>query len=253
VDIGVNISTVYNDCGNSVFGSIPNGNGTFTVTAPSSNTGTAYTTAGSVFSTAAYVADTYTISFVNNGGQTAYTIVGATSGQVVPAPPGTIPGDAPIFNPNMDLSFNGVSLHISGTPHVGDSFVIAPSNNDNVFNMLQDLITTLSTPVDATVPSQQAAMHQQLAQCSSSLYQASAQLRSYLSQVGTRGADIDAQVQLNGKTMTQQKTILGSLANSNMESVISNISQKNVEIQTTAGVYLKIQNMLLDLMKSMML
>ncbi len=76
----------------------------------------------------AYVADNYTLTFVTNGaGKLAYQIVGASSGQVIPAPPATIPTDAPEYVIGEDISFNGLSINIKGTPQVGDTFQIAPS------------------------------------------------------------------------------------------------------------------------------
>jgi flagellar hook-associated protein 3 FlgL len=198
-----------------------------------------------------YISDTYTLSFVMNGSQLSYQIIGAKSGQVVPAPPATTPADAPAYQSDSDITFSGINLHISGAPNAGDSFHIAPSQKQNVFDMMQNMINTLKKPINS--PSDQAAFHQAMTQSSSSLYQASDQLRNYLSQVGTRGADIDTQVRLNNETITNQKAILGNLSNTNMEAVISELAQQNIQIQTTTGVYLKIQETLFQLMKSMSL
>jgi flagellar hook-associated protein 3 FlgL len=252
IDIGVNSTALYNESGYTVFGNIQNGNGSFTVMTPTTNTGTVTTSSGSILNTSSYIPDNYTISFVtNSSGQLAYQIVGAKSGQIVPQPPATTPADAPLYQPDTDITFNGINLHLNGGPNVGDTIKVAPSQNENLFDIMQGMINTLKTPI--STPAQQAAFHQQMTQSSSSLYQASDQLRSYLSQVGTRGSDIDTQVKLNGTTITTQKVILGTLANSNMEAVISELAQQNIQIQTTTGVYLKIQETLFQLMKSMSL
>jgi flagellar hook-associated protein 3 FlgL len=249
VYISPSITTPYNQSGFDVFGAIDTGNGSFTITAPGTNTGTATTSAGSVVSEATYVQDTYTISYVtNSSGQLAYQIVGASSGQVVPAPPATVPADAPAFVADSDVTFNGLTVSVAGLPNVGDSFQITPSTSQNMFNTLQQMITTLRTPINT--PTETAAFHQNMTQSSAALYEVSDHLRSFLSQVGSNAAQIDSQVNTNDETITNQKIILGQLADVDMTEVTSSLMQQNIELQATQEIYIKIQETLFQLLRN---
>ena len=239
VYISPTITTTYNESGNDVFGKICLGNGEFTVTIPGTNTGTGVSSAGSILSTSAYVSDTYTISYVtNSAGNLAYKVVGANSGQVIPAPPATVPADAPDYEAGADLTFNGLTVTISGRPNAGDSFQITPSTSQNMFNTLQNMINTLRTPINNAA--EQAVFHQNMTQSSASLYQVTDQLRSYLSGVGSRSATVDSQVKTNNETITNQKIILGQLADADMAAVTSSLMQQNVELEATQQIYIKI-------------
>ena len=132
LNIGPNTDLAVTQSGFQLFEAVKNGNGTFqTNTGPSVNTGTGVISAGEVTSQANYVPDNYTIRFVTNGsGQLAYQVVGATSGQVIPAPPAVTPNDAPLFIEGDQIEFNGVSVEITGQPAVGDDFEVKPSTNE---------------------------------------------------------------------------------------------------------------------------
>jgi flagellar hook-associated protein 3 FlgL len=241
----------YSASGYSVFSEINLGNGNFTVTIPGTNTGTATTSAGSVVNNALYIPDTYTISYVtNSAGQLAYQVVGVNSGQVIPAPPATIPADAPPYVADSDLTFNGMNIHISGEPNVGDSFQITPSTTQNLFNTLQQMITTLQTPINPSSASDKAAFHQAMTQSSASIGQAFDHLSNSLSVLGSQSSAIDAQVKSNNETITNQKIIMGQLDDADMAEVTSSLMQQNVELQATQEIYLKIQETLFDLLKN---
>src|SRR5262249_14254841 len=150
-------------------------------------------TPGSVTDTSAYVRDTYTISFVtNSAGETAYQVVGATSGQVIPAPPATIPADAPAYVPDSNISFNGISMNFKGNPNVGDTFTVAPSQNQNVFDGLNDLVNILKTPI-GNDPVARAKFHQSLSQSSAQMKNTYNQFINYRSDVGVRMQVIENQ------------------------------------------------------------
>ena len=251
ISIGPNVETLYNESGYNVFGNILTGNGNFTIAAAPTNTGSASTSAGNIVSTSTYVPDTYTISFVtNSSGQLAYQITGANSGQVIPTPPATTPADAPVYVPDSDMTFNGVNLHFTGDPSVGDSFQVAPSTQQNVFNSLQGLISTLQKPI--VTGSDRALFHQAATQASASLNQAATDFIGYLSTVGTREGTIDTQVTSNDKTITNQKAILGKLADADQAQVISSLTEELTALQATQQIYVKIQETMYESLKMSM-
>jgi flagellar hook-associated protein 3 FlgL len=245
INIGPNVSTPYSESGYNVFGNIPTGNGYFTVSAASTNTGNASTSAGNIVNTSSYVPDTYTVSFVtNSAGQLAYQVTGASSGQVMPPPPATSPADAPAYVPASDVNFNGVNLNFTGAPKAGDSFQVAPSQPQNVFNSLQGLINNLQTPI--VTDTDRAQFHQAITESSESLSQAATHFIGYLSTIGTREVTIDTQSNSNEKIITNQKVILGKLADADSAEVISSLTEELSSLQTTQQIYLKIQQTMFE-------
>lgn len=121
--------------------------------AASSNTGTGVVQAASVPNLGAWTAGNYTISF---GAAGAYTVTDA-SGATVKT--GTYTSGTPI-------SFNGMSVTLTGTPATGDSFAVDENSNDagdnrnalllaNVMNVkvLNGATTTLADAVNSYVGS----------------------------------------------------------------------------------------------------
>lgn len=246
IDIGPNASAVYYESGFNIFSDIYTGNGKFTVTADDANTGSASTSPGSVVNTATYVPDTYTLTFLtNSAGQKVYQIVGATSGQVIPPPPATMsPDDAPVYNPKSDITFNGMSFNVDGNPSAGDSFVIAPSSQENVFNAIQDLMDLMKSP-----PANKAIYDQKLTQLSATFSQISTHMTTYLTQVGTRSQAVDEQVKTNDTILTNSTIALSGLQDSDIVAVYSALAQKSVALQATYSGYAKLQETLLALLK----
>ena len=248
IDIGPNFSTIYCDSGNNVFGNIPTGNGTYTVDASSSNTGTAATSAGTVISQN-YVSDTYTLSFATNGaGETVYQIVGATSGQVVPTPPATIPTDSPVYKPGtngFDIpAFNGISLNVHGDAKAGDTFTIAPSTKQDVFTALEGIADLLESPL-----TNQGSFDQAISQGAAVVEQAFSHFVGYQSQIGIRNIAIDSQIKSNEENVTAQKIVLKNLGDSDMTDVYTRLAQQSLALQATQQSYLKIQDVLNQLLK----
>ena len=130
VQIGAGQTVIVGDNGDFVFNQVKNGNGTFTVTAASTNTGTGLIGATAVTDPAAYVAGAYSINFtapdayqVVNSGGTVVTSGTYTSGQAI--------------------TFAGLQVTLSGAPAAGDAFAVAPSTDQSVFTTVQNLANAL--------------------------------------------------------------------------------------------------------------
>lgn len=250
VNIGTNNSVQYSESGENVFGNLPNGNGTFTVSAGNANTGTAFTSVGSIVDKSAYVEDTYTISFVTNSdGKLAYQVTGATTGQVLPPPPATIPADAPEFKPDSEITFNGQSIHITGEPKVGDTFTAAPSTKENVFDSLNKLIKTLETPMDND-PVKRAQFHQTINQSNAEFNRIYERFNNYRSNVGTRAQVIENQETINTSLEVNQTAIYDSLSKADPYQVASDLAQSSYYLQATLDTYKLIQGVLMQMLRT---
>jgi len=132
IQISANQRISSGDTGASVFMNIPAGNGTFTTAAAAGNTGSASIDAGSVVDPAAWVPDTYSISFTS---PTQYQVTNSADTVVAS---GT-------FSSGSTIAFAGVQVTVNGTPASGDSFTIAPAGTASAFSTLSSLISTLTS------------------------------------------------------------------------------------------------------------
>lgn len=245
IEIGPNATALYNDVGSQVFGNIPLGNGTFTVSASNSNTGTAVASAGSVTSISQYVADPYAISIVtNNEGQPAIQVVDSKSGQqVIPASG----GDAPAYVPGtagQDVSFNGITLNIGPGAQLGDSFTVTPSTNQDVFDTLQGIINNINNP--SLSPTQ---FSQAMSQANASVSQIMNHFVDYQSATGSREQITNNQLQANSQIILNQTTLQSNLGDADITQVFSALMQQSIALQATQQSYMQMQDTLTQLLK----
>lgn len=148
--IGSSLQIAISDPGDGIFMRIPGGNGTFSVSATATNTGTGSINTGALSNAAAYVADDYTVKFaLNTAGDLVAMVSGVASGNVIP--PSGLPDDAPVYQAGMALSFNGMSMEVSGAPEAGDTFAVAPAQNTSIFSTIQSMVTNLNAPYGTAV------------------------------------------------------------------------------------------------------
>jgi flagellar hook-associated protein 3 FlgL len=133
VQIGPNQKVSAGDTGATVFMNIPGGNGTFSVAAGASNTGTGSIGVGTVTNASQWVPDTYSISFTS---PTAYAVTDSLGNPVA-----TGTG----FQDGNSISFRGVQVPITGTPAAGDTFTVAKAGTVSAFSTVSNLITTLNS------------------------------------------------------------------------------------------------------------
>lgn len=243
INIDPQNKALYNDSGRKVFGDIATGNGTFTVTGSPTNTGTASTSPGALNDATTYVRDTYTINFMLDASNNmAYTVTGATSGVVIPPPPSVTPypyvADSPI-------TFNGISVPVTGAPQVGDSFTVAPSQKQNIFDTMKQLIDTVKTPINNDVD--RAAYHQALTQSAANIDQAANHMRGYISEIGTRDALLKSQITSNENSLNTQVQLYNQISGANKEEAISSYYQQMMSLQMTQQSYIKLQEVMFQM------
>lgn len=248
IDIAPNTASVFTDSGFAVFGDVFKGNGSVTIDANSANTGTGIVYSGGAVNNANYVADDYTISFINDGGQLKYQIVGANTGQVVPAPPGTVPADAPIFNGDTSLTFNGINIQIKGTPADGDSFTVNPAPKQNMLDWMNDLINTLSTHTDSD-PVKVAKFQQTMSQLGGTFEQLFAHINTYSSTIGSRMQIVNNQEELNKKLLQNQQETYKNLAVVDPYQAASDYKAELYSLQIAQETYGQLQSVMMDLLR----
>ncbi len=207
--IGPNQRISAGDTGASVFMNIPAGNGTFTTAGTLTNTGTGSIGVGTVTNAAAWVPDTYTISFSS---PTSYTVTNS-GGTVVASGTNFVDGDS--------ISFNGIQVPITGTPAAGDTFTVAQAGTASAFSTLSGLITTLSSPTlsSALTASQIGGALQQIDNAITNLSNVSASV----------GGRLNAITSSNGSAQTLQTNLTTQVSQLSDVDYAAAITQLNTE------------------------
>ena len=124
--------------GDAIWMRVPQGNGTFTVGLPNTNTGSVNTTMGEVTDAALLTGDDYDITFAVVGGVTQYTVTNATTGTPVPGHVGQP------YVANKTIEFDGMSLEMRGAPAAGDRVELRPvTTTTDIFSVVQNAVNAL--------------------------------------------------------------------------------------------------------------
>lgn len=120
--------------GHDLFMNVPEDNGVF-ATSVGVHNGAASIDNGRVVNQAAWVQGTYTLGFT---APDTWEVRNAANAVV--ASGGYVSGDA--------IAFNGGQVVVSGTPATGDTFIIAPSGRESMFDTLDEFVVSLQTTAD---------------------------------------------------------------------------------------------------------
>lgn len=218
------------DAGSEVFQLIPNGNGTFTVSAAAGNLGTTIVGQTSVTDFTAWDGDTYTIEFT---APDTYRVLDSLSNVVT-----TGSYDDTISN---TISFNGIQVTITGTPTTNDSYTIAPSSTQDIFATLDDLASALETP--STDYHARATLTENLNRGLDNLDQALDHITTIRARTGTRLNLLTQQQSMNDGLSLQIQTSLSSIQDVDYASAVSRLSLQEVALQAAQQSFVKVQNL----------
>ncbi|HXY97783.1 MAG TPA: flagellar hook-associated protein FlgL [Steroidobacteraceae bacterium] len=223
VQISAGQSVSAGDAGDSVFMNIPAGNGTFTTAAGAGNTGSGTIDTGSVVNPAAWVPDTYTITFTS---PTQYQVTDSAGNVVVP-PTTYTAGNA--------ISFNGIEVTVSGAPATGDSFTVAPAGQASVFSTINSLITTLnsSTLNNAQISTQIGGAIQQIDNALNNFDGVQASVGGRLNAITTAASGAQT-------TQTQLQGTISTLSDTDYAAATTQLSTEELALQAAQESYASI-------------
>jgi len=236
--IGAGLQVANSDSGSAVFMNLAAGNGSFVASAPAGNTGTLVVGANSVTDSAAFsVANASgsvndTITFGAGG---TYAVTDASGNPVDDASGNPITGT---YQDGDSISFNGMSVTMSGTPAAGDTVNIqgdSSANTQDVFTTLNNMITALqsgssSTTFDNTMNRQLEALNQAMNSISSTEVAVGGRINT-LQQQSSSYADLGVTYQ----------SALSDVQNVDMATAISNLSLQSTALQASQQVFAKVQ------------
>ena len=219
IQVGASQFVSAGDAGDAVFMNIPAGNGTFVTAGVNSNTGTASIDTGSVVNKAAWVPDTYTITFSS---PTAYQVTNSANAVVAS---GT-------FTSGQSIAFQGVQVTVSGTPAAGDHFSVVPAGTASVFSTLSNLVTALSSPglSSAKITTRIGRALQQIDNAINQFSSVSASAGARLNSIATAQA-------AGQTTQTDLKSSISQLADTDYASAVTRLSTEQVTLQAAQQSY----------------
>jgi flagellar hook-associated protein 3 FlgL len=234
ISIGSSRTIAMSDAGNDVFMSIGSGDGKLTVNAGSSNAGVAQVQSLSFTDFSQWDGGTYSVKF--SGGN--YSVLDANNNVV----------SSGAYSDQQAIQFKGASLTLSGTPSDGDTFTVGPSQQQDVFKTVQNMIDVVSaTGRTAAQKSQdQTTMYNAL----QSLDTAVNHITDVRGGVGARLNvldDVSSQLQTRSTQLTET---LSGLRDVDYTSAAAALSQTTTTLQAAQQSYLKIQGLsLFDYLK----
>ena len=229
VQIAAGQTVADGDNGDTVFNQIKTGNGTFTVSPATGNTGSGVVGATTVSNPAAYDGGTYAISFAAGG---AYTV---KEGATVVAT-GT-------YTDGGTIAFNGVQVTLSGQPATGDSFTLAPSANQSLFTTVQNLVNALQTGV--TTAGSSAALSNSINSSINNIDQALNQTSDVRATIGGRLNSITTQQSVATSQQTQLQQSITNLQGLDYASAITTLDQQNTTLSAALQAFTMTQGLTL--------
>jgi flagellar hook-associated protein 3 FlgL len=218
-----------NDSGARVFQQVDEGNGTFVLGAGSANTGLGSLGSSSVINPAAWVADTYTVSFLTPA---SYEVRNSASALIA--------SGAFTASP-QSIAFAGIEFRIDGAPAAGDTFTVTPSANRDVFATLDRLVTVMDSP--ANDPARRAQLHGDLAQRLADLDSAIGHMSDVRGEIGARVRALDQQENLNADFAVHLNTTLSAVRDLDYAEALSRLSQQLFALDAAQQAFARVQNL----------
>lgn len=248
------------------FMNIRNGNGQFAVATPSVapfNAGTAIADQGSVLDISKWNAapnqpQDYQIQFrIDNTltpPVTYYNLVDTASGSSLftngaPSAGPPYAGDWKVFTPGQSISFNnldpvfgtdlGIAVQVNGSPADGDRFEVKTSQNQSLFDTVQNLIAAASQPVPVSSSGNTEFMNDLDAQLSA-LDQALENVLTVRASVGSRLSELDALSSAGSDLDLQFATRISDLQDLDYASAITTLSRRQMQLEAAQTSFVRV-------------
>jgi len=216
--------------GAEVFMGVRNGNGTFVMDVGSTNTGTGRLINDTLLNAGSYVPHDFRIQFT---AADTFDVIDDSTGTTVLA--------AQTYAPNAAISFNGLSVAVTGTPAAGDSFTVTPSDNQSIFATVRNAIDAME--VDPTSPALSTRQAFDLDRTLTDIDQALSRLLSVRAAVGARQNTIESQVSTNEDLTMQLKTVKSHLEDVDPVEAISELARQTQALEAAQQAFVKVQSL----------
>ncbi len=224
------------DSGADIFMRTRNGNGTFQAASVVTNTGSGVISQGTVLDPTLYNGNSYQVNFSVAAGVTTYSINDMTSGVPV-----AVAGQSNVsYVSGQAVSFNGIQFNVTGAPADGDTFNVTPSSNQSVFDTLNNLIKTLTTPVPTGSLAASAAFSQGMNNALGMLDQNLNSVLTVRATIGSRLNELVALQSTGDQLGLQYKQTLSSIQDTDYNKAISDLTQQQMTLQAAQLSFAKV-------------
>ncbi|BDU22860.1 flagellar hook-associated protein FlgL [Dyella sp. GSA-30] len=237
--VGSSLQVPIGDAGSTVFMNLPAGNGSFVAGAGGANTGTLIVGDNSVTDTSAWNAakvstgGAINITFAAGG---AWTATDATGNAIVDSSGNPVGGT---YTDGGSISFDGMSIALSGTPAAGDTIGVKTDQSQDVFSTLNNMITALGSGASDTQLAN--AMNRQI----ESIDQAESSVTNTQVLIGNRLNTLDQQSSAYSDLNVTYTSALSDVQDVDPYTAISNLSLQSSALQASQQVFAQMKSMTL--------
>jgi len=237
--VGSSLQVPIGDAGSSVFMNLPAGNGSFVASAGSANTGTMIVGDNSVTDTNAWNAakvstgGAINITFAAGG---AWTATDASGNAIVDSSGNPVGGT---YTDGGSISFDGMSIALSGTPAAGDTIGVKTDQSQDVFSTLNNMITALGSGASDTQLAN--SMNRQI----ESIDQAESSVTNTQVLIGNRLNTLDQQSSAYSDLNVTYTSALSDVQDADPYTAISNLSLQSSALQASQQVFAQMKTMTL--------
>ena len=228
------------DPGSEVFLEIKNGNGVYSTLNGLENTGTGVIDPGRA--SGDYIADTYAIIFdkkfpeyanPEKGGEIplTYSVIDSKGVALSKGIP---------FQSNKAIVFNGVHTAIKGAPDDGDYFIVRPSQNQNIFTTLENLIRALQSK--SPEANDQINFHNAMNRSLTDLNQTLNNVLEVRGNIGARLNALDSQETINSAYRLQIREILSNVEDLDFAEAVSRLNLELTGLEASQKAFTRVQD-----------
>jgi flagellar hook-associated protein 3 FlgL len=209
--------------GQSLFMQVPKGNGTFSTGVAATNTGNAKIDTGTVTSTTALTGQNYEIRLT---GPANIDVVNTTTNTLV---------KSQAYVPGQAISFDGMQMTLTGTPSIGDKFVVTQAQTASVFDILDQAISALNTAV--VNDTDRAKVNDSIRQASASIEQAFNGALAKRAEIGGRMTALDTASRAGADLEFENKALLAKLQDVDYAEAASRFASQQTGLQAALAAY----------------
>ena len=148
---------------------------------------------------------------------------------------------ATAFSPGDNISFLGVSVEVNGTPAAGDSFNVDPSQRQDIFTTLQNVITMVDNFTGT--PASRAQFETELDSQLANFDNAFDTIDLVRADVGSRLNAIETATFSNESLVLNFKTTLSKIQDLDMVEAASRLSRQTTTLEAAQASFVRVQNL----------
>ena len=228
IQIGEGRQIADGDSGAAVFFAIRDGNAVFSSAPAATNTGNGVLGAGSLVNPTAWVPDQYTVRFID---QSNFEVLDSSAAVV----------SAGSFQPGDTIAFNGIEFSLNGQPQAADEFVIAPSRLQDVFTTVDQIATAVEQIVTGDVS--RTRLNNNINTGLLNIDQAIGNILDVRTQVGSRLAVIEQQLDSNGAFSLSYQEVLSSIEDLDYAEALSRLSIEATTLEAAQLSFIRTQSL----------